>query len=145
MNLYKYHNKPESLKHHDKTQDHIPEVFFDDMHNTGGPNKHREKAIGKSLDHTDAYLTSHKEFKTFPEGEDIIAKHPDMALYYARDNLKKRWPKAEPAILKNGQWAKHYMIEVIKGPWPEAKEIINKFIPTSYKRALQTIQREKND
>ena len=144
MNLYKLHNNPTSLKHHDKANDNIPDVFYDNMHKNPGDETKRKIAIGKSKFHTEDHIQLKHEFKPFPEGENTIAKHPDLSFYYARDNIKRRFPEAEPAIIKDEQWAKPYMIEVIKGPWPEAKDAINKSGPSTYDNALKQIEEDKS-
>ena len=62
----------------------------------------------------------------FPEGEHVIAKVPEVAIYYAHAFVKGRWPECEQAMLEqaNPKTIWYYIEYVMKEPWPEAEEIL---------------------
>lgn len=71
MNLYKLHDSPKSLKHHDAAQEHIPEIVWE-----------RHKSNRDEL----------------RKREHVIARSPHYAFMYARDVTGRPFPKGEQSI-----------------------------------------------
>lgn len=55
----------------------------------------------------------------WPEIEDMIIPHPELAYDYAKDIIKGRWPEAESSIAESRHYSFEYAKNVIKGRWPE--------------------------
>ena len=113
MNLYKFHNTPESLDFYEKVSETNPELFFFLYQGVPDELKKREKYIA-----TDAKYAYYYAYYTlealFPAGEAAIAKDAEYACYYAKNVLKGPFPKGEAAIAKDARFAYKYAKDVLK-------------------------------
>ena len=147
MNLYKFHNKPESIHGHDRADMEIPSVYWKKYRGnklSGIPNlvelKKREASIAK--DSKLAYEYAHDIIrKPFPAGEDAIAKDGYQSFKYANDILHKRFPKGEPAIAKDPWNSLFYAVHVLHGRFKAGEHAIaTKNIHTPFRYAKEVIK-----
>jgi hypothetical protein len=125
MNLYDYHNKPESLIGHARKYKLIsakealkalhykrnltPAQILDAEHNVARDTKHSFLYAADILG------------GAFPAGEAAIAEDPKYAFLYARDVIGKPFPAGEAAIATDVYYAVHYAKSVIKKPFTQAE------------------------
>ncbi len=107
MNLYKYHDKPETIHGHDEIDTHVPEVVWGKYNDNPAELKKREDAIAKSARYSYDYAKDILK-GPFPKGEAAIAKSAEYSWYYAHDILKGPFPKGEAAIAKDPVYAYRY-------------------------------------
>lgn len=108
INLYDYHNQPDTLSAYKDRTKLIPELAFEYAFNTD---------------------------KRWPAGEPAIMKSPQFACEYANCVIGDRWPEAEPYIMKDPHYAYAYACYVIKDRWPEAEPDIIKNPIVAYRYA----------
>src|SRR5574339_222970 len=125
MNLYDFHNKPESLHKHKEADKEVAQHFWDKYSYRSGNDdtakqdlKYREDAIAKSGKHS--YWYARDILKgPFPKGENAIAKDAEIAYGYAKNVLKGPFPKGEDIIAKKSSFAYMYAKNILKGPFPK--------------------------
>lgn len=124
MNLFNYHQKPESLHRHSDADKDVAVVFFDRYLHKPEELKKREDVIAKS-----SFACSYAIYVLkgrFPMGESTISKDPIQAYFYASSIIQGPWPLGESAILEDSAMAVKYATDVLKKPWPEAEKIITR-------------------
>ncbi len=90
MNLYNFHDEPESLDHHDFATSSIPHVVWD---------------------------TASRHLKDLKNKEDLWATEAKYAYLYAIA-IGKRFKGGEREILKDPTYARMYASNVMDGGWP---------------------------
>jgi hypothetical protein len=63
-------------------------------------------------------------FREIIEAEELIAKNPQYAFFYAKNIVRGRWLTGEPAILKNPEWCYNYVKEVVQERLPKCEAVI---------------------
>jgi hypothetical protein len=116
MNLYQFHDHPESIHSHDKADTHVVDVFWNKYKNNPKELKTRKHAITKSSKYSFYYASDILKGR-FPLGEPAIATDPYQAKDYATTILKGRFKLAEPTIAKNSYASYIYALKVLKGPF----------------------------
>jgi hypothetical protein len=140
MNLYKLHDKPESIHGHDKMDTHVIDAFWDKYKDNPAELKKREKAIAKHTEYAHHYANILKG--PFPAGEDAIAKDAFSSLYYAGSILKGRFPKGEKEIAKYPGYAYRYAEYVLKGPFKLGEDAISKNPEYAFKYAYYILKKK---
>lgn len=98
LNLYNYHDNPQSLTGYKDRIKVIPEL---------------------ALNHAINNLPNRS-----PDLEPTILKNHASALFYAKDVIQGRWKEAEPIIINRPRTATFYSIWVLKHRWKEAEPFI---------------------
>ena len=110
MNLYDYHDKPETIHKHSE-KENIPALFYHRLFHQGDRGElelhNRDKYLAKSPEFAYRYAYSVLA-RPFPAGEDAIAKEAKWAYRYARFVLKGRFKKGEAAIATDPNIGKLY-------------------------------------
>jgi hypothetical protein len=135
MNLYNYHNKPESLIGHRKRHVMPPEEAYRYlMHSPAGDDKQiAVQTISKNAPIALKYAM-HISHNRFPEGEVAIAKYGELSKDYAEYVLlplynagkidSPRFYKGEAAILKSEYCIYSYTKYIMNGSWSEGEAAI---------------------
>jgi hypothetical protein len=150
VNLYKLHDSPKALSHHDIAHLHVPIVLKDKiLHDLKMGHRSRYTAYTDAelkllvKDPATAYwlanLDSMNTVSLIPKSmvpalERTIAAHSDYAYYYAENLHGVPWPKitddkatvelAEKNIASNANTAFYYSTAVLKAPWPPGEKAI---------------------
>lgn len=111
LNVYDYHNKPESLDNYENKDFTIPSFAYDALINDiDSPDKLRyERAISNSAEYSLKYAQHTK--KRFPLGEHKIAQDGFTLAQYI-DILTSRAPELEPDIFKHVRLSVKYLAKV---------------------------------
>lgn len=127
MDLYKYHHKPEKLHGHHEADDIVHDRIkhlLQKSKNLVKINEKQKKSISRNAEMS--YLYALQQRERFPEGEEVISKDPNWALYYAQDVIKGPWPEAEDTIAKDPETTVDYAIAVLKKRFPKGEQILLK-------------------
>jgi lambda repressor-like predicted transcriptional regulator len=140
MNLYKLHDNPESLKHHDEAHESVPSLFWEKYKKDPAELKKREDPIAKDPKY--AYMYAKDVLHgPFHKGENAIAKNSVCAYLYAKHVLKGSFPKGEDTIAKDDYYAYYYAKNVLKGPFSKGeKTILNSEYADEYKKFLDSLK-----
>lgn len=111
MNLFRLHNEPTSLLHHDMLITQVKQLDINDF----WKDMNRYNMIGS--------------------GENVIANSARLSYLYAVRVLKGRFPEGEEEIAKDSGFAIRYAEEVVKGAWPEGEDAISQDLHNSSKYA----------
>jgi len=115
MNLYNYHNDPESLYGNENIDTIVPEFFYKLYKHDPQELKKREAGIAKSPEFSFKYARFILKGR-FEKGEDAIATSPKFSFKYARNVLKRnRFKKGEPAIATDAEYSLDYAVEILDG------------------------------
>jgi hypothetical protein len=114
MNLFDYHDDKTKLAHSEIAHMHVPSLALKQVESTG---------------------------VTTPKLEDVIAKDPTTAYYYAFNFLKARFKKGEPAIAKDANKAYTYAHVLIKGRFKEAEPALAQDPENAYMYACYVLKR----
>jgi hypothetical protein len=138
MDLFKYHNKPETLNHYSKKNLLIPAAAYDTLYYNMYSNESEKVIAIATIAKDPEYAVSwakHTE-KPFPAGEhciatkgharDIYAYAEDILLpAYQRGEIKTpRFIEAEHRLAQNGQYACKYAEKILFDRFPEAEDAI---------------------
>jgi hypothetical protein len=124
MNLYLLHTDPESLDHHDKAHDRVPELIKHKYSNNTEELRKREAAFTKDAEH--AFWYAERILKgRFKAGEEAIAKSAG-SYYYAAQVLKSPFYAGEEAIAKDAECSLKYAKNILKDRFPAAEDTIAK-------------------
>lgn len=125
LNLYEYHNQPDTLLGGNEQYKYVPELAYDYALRQGKRIPELEPAILRDTDTTHSYV--HNIVKNrWPEAEKILMDKPFVAFQYAQFIIHGRWPEAEKYIISNPYVATLYAKNVIHGRWPELEKILLK-------------------
>jgi hypothetical protein len=135
MNIYNYHNKPESLIGHHKR--HV--LIAQDAYNYIASNPEGEDKVTarQTISKDPTYSLKYAMYvlhDRFPEGEDAIAKDASAAKEYAEYVLlplykagkidSPRFYKGEYVLSKAAHYIYFYARDIIKGRWPEGEHTL---------------------
>jgi hypothetical protein len=144
MNLYKFHDKPETIHRHENAHETVPDLAWDKYGASPEKLKPYEKLFTKDPKWAYRYAwTTEMDNKKrgFPAGEDAIAKDPQTAWAYVKNIIKKRFPKGEAAIAKNTKYSIPYAVIYIKGPFPVAESEILKDPHATFEYVLGALKK----
>ena len=139
LNLYYYHDHPETLPLNNELRDPLSYLQEFKIMKWGKsiPLSDLEPVlhiIAKSASLSMAYA-NYALKRRWPEGENAIMRVPFYAMAYAMNVLAKdpdwphkngRWPEAEPHLMTDAWAAGMYASAIFKGRWPEAEPYIIK-------------------
>ena len=109
MNLYTYHNEPESLNDYEEAYEKVPIVLWSTMKIRGNRKLiKKHKHIFAKTARTAYHYAVRLRWGRFPEGEDAIVKDGKFSYFYAKDVIKGRFPEGEEAIM-NSEYEPEYL------------------------------------
>lgn len=128
MNLYSFHDKPDTLHKHKEADTEVVDHFWKkyDVDSPVKAREHmksREAAIAKSADFSYRYA---KDILCgpFPAGEEAISTHTYCSFGYAKFVLKGPFKKGEDVIADDGHYSFRYADEVLHAPFPKGENEI---------------------
>lgn len=142
MNLYKFHDKPESLDHYDLAQECVlPELYWRTLCDSNDSNKGISKIIASAID--SYYYAKDILEARFKLGEPAIAKDAEYSFEYAKNVLKGRFEAGEKAIAKDAEFSVEYSVDVLKGPFKLGEPAIykNQNYSATYTEFLNKLQK----
>jgi hypothetical protein len=150
MDLYKFHDKPEELDHHDIAHLHVPVLLKEKLEadfierrrwRNDGFTDAEIRMLAK--DPATAYWIAVRNLswgmdiipkKYFPLFDKTVATSPRYALFYAEQILNGPWvgsrvnkttaALAEKTIASNAHAALGYALGVLRKPWPQGEKAI---------------------
>lgn len=104
-----------------------------------------EHAVGKSAKYSYNWAMNILDKKPFPEGEEAIARNPNLSMQYAWYIIKGKWEKGEDAIATDAWQSVRYAQFVLGGRFPKGEEIIktDSMAHKSYIDMLKTTEADK--
>ncbi len=142
LNIYEYHNNPQSLLGYKDRIKLIPDLALEHaLKRKYNRSPELEPAILKDLQAIIDYSTYIIKGR-WKEAEPIIIKDPFSAWLYSNNIIKGRWPEAENTIKKHPQAAWLYSQVILKHRWLEAENTIKKqlFCWHNYKQHFNIIE-----
>ena len=98
MNLYNYHNEPESLINYDEAHEKMP-FFILKRYTSRDDYREREQAFTHEAEYAYKYAKAVKRGR-FPEGEDAISKSIRYSKLYAKV-INDSFPEGEQNMIDN--------------------------------------------